>query len=184
MKMEINFDRKPVLFLAVLIIGLAIVGLAVAYTSGWSGDAGNPATPPVIGHSADETNVWVNGAAKTLQQAIDDGDLRTSLGTYVGATTLIYDGITIGGYSGGDDKSVRHNFLSQGCVWLGILQTADRLKGVGITHLLTQGLLAVTVKVGQTILDSPRESIGKTIPEYGFAHSLQEYYAANKIALR
>jgi len=72
------------LFLAVLIVGIAIVGLVVAYTTGWTGDPGSELTPPVTGHSADETNVWVNGAAKTLQQAIDDSDFAGGTGRIVG----------------------------------------------------------------------------------------------------
>ncbi|MFH1587429.1 MAG: hypothetical protein ABID38_06225 [Candidatus Diapherotrites archaeon] len=75
MKIEINFDKKPVLFLAAFIIGLAIVGLVVAYTDPWGPELpGNSSGPPVVGHSADETNVYIGGTLKTLQQAIDAGD--------------------------------------------------------------------------------------------------------------
>lgn len=57
MKLEINIEKNAVLFLASVIIGIVLIGLAVAYTAGWSGQAGDPTNPPVIGHSADEMNV-------------------------------------------------------------------------------------------------------------------------------
>jgi len=88
MKMEIKVDKKPVLFLAVLIVGLAIVGFVVAYTNPWGpGLPGDTSGPPVTGHSADEMNVYIGNTLKTLQQAIDAGDFGGATGLSCSVTT-------------------------------------------------------------------------------------------------
>ncbi len=62
MKLEINIEKKPVLFLTTVIIGIVLVGVVIAYTV-------NPGTVPNPGH-----------ALSTIQGAFQgDTDLQDSL---------------------------------------------------------------------------------------------------------
>ena len=65
----VDVRRRDLLFLSVVVILIA-VGIVIAYDSG--------ASPDVMGHSSEEMMVDIDGddvLDKTLQEAVDDGDI-------------------------------------------------------------------------------------------------------------
>ncbi|MFH1587234.1 MAG: hypothetical protein ABID38_05230 [Candidatus Diapherotrites archaeon] len=84
MNINLKFEKKPVLFLAALIIGLALIGLVIAqYTQ----------DPPNPGHGGNTVWISIDGVEKTLQAAIDDRSLSNGApGNIVGGGHLSFVG--------------------------------------------------------------------------------------------
>lgn len=74
MRVEIIISKRNILLLATVLSFFFIIAYAYAYTSGWTGTPGSPTNPPIIGHSADEMNVWDPSSSelKTLQKYVND----------------------------------------------------------------------------------------------------------------
>lgn len=66
MKLEVNIDKKYFL----IIIAVIVVAVGIVYVIAYG-----TSNPPVFGHSSGEVDVTIGEMTKTLQQAIDDGDL-------------------------------------------------------------------------------------------------------------
>ena len=85
MKLSIQLTKKHVFLISLLIL---LIGIGIVYAYG-----GN--SPTTMEHSSGELDVVINGVTKTLQEAIDAGDLG---GTSGGDITGVVAG---GGLSGG-----------------------------------------------------------------------------------
>ncbi len=70
--LTINIGKREIYFLVTIAVFLISLSFIVAFNWG-SGE------PSVMGHTSNEVGVNVSGDVKTLQQAIDDGDLSIDL---------------------------------------------------------------------------------------------------------
>ncbi len=78
MKLKVTISSQHLMFLAVFVAALAVVGMAGAYNANFQG--GNPSA---MGHSSDEVMVNLSGTPTSLQGAMDSRAL-VKTGSYVG----------------------------------------------------------------------------------------------------
>lgn len=71
MSINIRIEKKEFWLFAAIIVALVGVGYVIA---------GNPGSKPNPGHASNEIMININGADKTLQAAIDDGDFLVGVG--------------------------------------------------------------------------------------------------------
>jgi len=87
MKLEVTIGNQQLMFLAVFLAALLIVGLAGAYGG---------SSPIQMGHSAGELEVTVGGSTMTLQQAIDSRLLGNKIACPSGFTSIESQGRQLG----------------------------------------------------------------------------------------
>jgi len=64
----INIKKKQLFIISLIVVFL--VGVSFVFAYDWS--SGNPS---IMGHTSNEVDVRIDGNTKSLQQAIDDGDI-------------------------------------------------------------------------------------------------------------
>ena len=71
----INIQKKDLWLLSAIMLFVVSIGFVIAYNS-------VPPVPATMGHSADELDVDIGGVTKSLQVAINAGDLGGNFGAW------------------------------------------------------------------------------------------------------